>query len=201
MIGERWSWLIIRAFLTGPKRFGELQTQLPGIGTNLLSDRLKSLVEAGVVVKTGAARQSAYRLTERGEELRPITHQLIRWGRQFWTSPETSLGGPKDSPPLARPEWDMLAIEASFVPERAHGVSAVMELTLSGFTFHLVIRNRCCRAITGPAIDPDVRITSDSSTLLAIDRRETSVESAEAKVRLKVEGDREVFNHLFTLFD
>jgi DNA-binding HxlR family transcriptional regulator len=49
VIGERWTWLIIRGLLTGPKRFGELLDQLPGIGTNLLSDRIKTLLENGIV--------------------------------------------------------------------------------------------------------------------------------------------------------
>ncbi len=42
VIGERWTWLILRALLTGPKRFGDLTRQLPGMGTNLLSQRLQA---------------------------------------------------------------------------------------------------------------------------------------------------------------
>jgi alkyl sulfatase BDS1-like metallo-beta-lactamase superfamily hydrolase len=104
-------------------------------------------------------------------------------------------------PLLAMPEWDMLAIEAAFVPEKSQGVSAVMQLTLSGFTFHLIIRNQACRAVVGPAVQPDVCIVSDSATLMAIGKSETSVETAENKVRLKIEGDRNAFNHLFQLFE
>ena len=198
LVGERWTWLIIRGLLTGPKRFGELLDQLPGIGTNLLSDRIKTLVENGIVEKRGKGRQSAYCLTSLGEELRPVTHQLIRWGRNF-----SSVNGhmPADGTlPLSMPEWDMLALEAAFIPERADGVQAVMQLTLSGFTFHLVIRNKACRAVYGPAVEPDVIVTTDSATLIAIGGSETSIESAEEKVKLKIEGDRSVFNQLFQLF-
>jgi ubiquinone biosynthesis protein UbiJ len=99
------------------------------------------------------------------------------------------------------PEWDMLALEAAFIPERADGVQAVMQLTLSGFTFHLVIRNNSCRAVYGPAVEPDVLVTTDSATLTDIGGSETSVESAEEKVKLKIEGDRSVFNQLFQLFE
>ena len=196
-IGERWTWLILRALLTGPKRYGEIQQQLPGIGTNLLADRLKALCENGIARKSGTGRQSAYELTESGEALRPITHQLIRWGRQFWTS----QGSPGENSAISMPEWDMLAVEAAFLPEKAVGIQAVLQITLSGFSFHLLIKNQQCRAVIGPAIAPDVSITSDSATLLAIGRQETSVASEEEKVRLKIEGDREMFKLLFDLFD
>ena len=197
MIGERWTWLILRALLTGPKRYGEIQQQLPGIGTNLLADRLKALCENGIARKSGTGRQSAYELTESGEALRQITHQLIRWGRQFWTDQDSA--GYQST--VSMPEWDMLALEAAFLPEKAAGIQAVLQITLSGFSFHVLIKNQQCRAVSGPAIAPDVSITSDSATLLAIGRQETSVASEEEKVRLKIEGDREMFKLLFDLFD
>jgi DNA-binding HxlR family transcriptional regulator len=201
LIGERWTWLILRALLTGPKRYGELQEQLPGIGTNLLASRLKDLCRNGVARRTGSGRQSAYELTAVGEQLRPIAHGLIRWGRQFGDTTLSSAGGDSGKPVRSRPEWDMLAIEAAFRPERAEGVRAVMQFTLSGFTFHLVIRDQQCRAVVGPSVAADVAITSDSATLMAIGRQETSVSREEEKVRLKIEGDRAVFNLLFELFE
>jgi len=193
LIGERWTWLIIRALLTGPKRYGELLDQLPGIGTNLLADRLKSLTGLNVAEKSGQGRQAAYQLSETGEQLRPITHELIRWGRHFPAQ--------MDANAVSRPEWDMLAIEAMFQPDRAEGVNAILEFILSGFNFHLVLRNQTCRAVTGPAINPDVKITSDSATLMAIANQQTTTQKAEQKIRLKIEGDREVFNLLFALFE
>lgn len=200
LIGERWTWLIIRGLLTGPKRYSELLDQLPGIGTNLLSERIRLLVEHEIAEKSGEGRQSAYRLTSLGEELRPIAHQLIRWGRHFPLSAasEISNGG---EPAVSMPQWDMLALEAAFVPEWADGIQAVMQLTLSGFTFHLVIRNNSCRAVSGPAVEPDVHVITDSATLIDLGGKQTSLEAAEEKVRLKIEGDRSVFNQLFRLFD
>ena len=95
----------------------------------------------------------------------------------------------------------MLAIEAMFRPERAEGVNVTMEFELSGFVFHLVIRNQQCRAVVGAAVSPDVRITSDSATLLAIGNQETTVQSAEEKIHLKIDGDRNAFRLLFELFE
>jgi alkyl sulfatase BDS1-like metallo-beta-lactamase superfamily hydrolase len=140
-------------------------------------------------------------LTEAGEELRPVAHGLIRWGRRFLDSAGNGPEADDETAPIRRPEWDMLAIEAAFRPERSEGVQAIMQFTLSGFTFHLLIKNRQCRAVTGPCVSPDVCVTSDSATLMALGRQETSVAREEDKVRLKIEGDRDVFNLLFELFE
>ena len=193
MIGERWTWLILRGLLTGPKRYKDLLDQLPGIGTNLLAERMKKLVSLGIAEKSGDGRQAAYQLTDIGEQLRPIGHALINWGRNF--------PGPAAEDVTSKPEWDMLAVEAMFRPERAAGISVVMEFELSGFVFHLVIRNQACRAVIGAAVSPDVRITSDSATLVAIGNRETTVQSAEEKIHLKIDGDRNAFKFLFELFE
>jgi len=201
LIGERWTWLILRALLTGPKRYGELLEQLPGIGTNLLAERLKTLCNKGIARRSRSGRQAAYELTTAGEELRPVAHGLIRWGRQFMDNAGNGLDSDDETAPIRKPEWDMLAIEAAFRPERSEGVQAIMQFTLSGFTFHLLIKNRECRAVTGPSVSPDVCITSDSATLMALGRQETSVAREEDKVRLKIDGDREKFNLLFELFE
>ena len=110
LIGERWTWLVLRGLLTGPKRYKDLLDQLPGIGTNLLAARLKDLVWLGIAEKSGSGRQAAYQLTDIGEQLRPISHALINWGRNF----PDHAGEDANS----KPEWDMLAIEAMFRPER-----------------------------------------------------------------------------------
>ncbi|HEX2414775.1 MAG TPA: helix-turn-helix domain-containing protein [Thermoleophilaceae bacterium] len=83
LLGERWTLLVVRELLLGPKRFGTLQAALPGISTNLLSARLRSLVAAGVaepVRLPPPAAVSAYALTERGEALRPAVEALAVWG-------------------------------------------------------------------------------------------------------------------------
>ncbi len=87
LIGERWTLLVIRELLFGPKRFGALKEALPGISANLLSARLQSLTEAGVVASVElpapAAGVSAYALTDRGEELREPVELLSLWGMDF----------------------------------------------------------------------------------------------------------------------
>lgn len=83
LLGERWTLLVVRELLLGPKRFGALQAALPGISTNLLSARLQTLVAAGIaepVRLPPPAAVDAYALTEHGEALRPALEALSVWG-------------------------------------------------------------------------------------------------------------------------
>src|SRR6478752_477301 len=83
LLGERWTLLIVRELLLGPKRFGALEEALPGIGPNLLSARLASLSEAGLIERVELpppASVSAYALTERGEGLREPVEAMAVWG-------------------------------------------------------------------------------------------------------------------------
>ncbi len=78
LVGDRWSLLIVRELLIlGGRRFGELQDGLPGIATNLLTERLRHLGEAGVVSRDEAGR---YTLTSWGEMLAGPVYALARWG-------------------------------------------------------------------------------------------------------------------------
>ena len=83
VLGERWTLLIVRELLLGPKRFGALEAALPGIGPNLLSARLAALAEAGIVERAelpAPASVSAYALTQRGEGLREVVEAMAVWG-------------------------------------------------------------------------------------------------------------------------
>ncbi|WP_309239820.1 helix-turn-helix domain-containing protein [Actinomadura sp. J1-007] len=99
LVGERWTLLIVRELLVGPCRYNQLQSNLPGIGTNLLAERLRFLTEAGLVRQRGreGSKVRLYELTEQGEGLREPVLALARWGSAPCTrrAPRTSsaLGG------------------------------------------------------------------------------------------------------------
>lgn len=76
VIGDRWVLLIVRELLNGPRRYGELTHGLPGIATNLLAERLRTMQASGVVAKTDDDR---YQLTEWGEGLREVVVAIGRW--------------------------------------------------------------------------------------------------------------------------
>ncbi len=83
LVGQRWALLIVRELLDGPKRFGDLQRDLPRIPSNILTTRLKELRESGLAVRIPLAHNAlAYRLTERGEALRDAIEALDAWGAE-----------------------------------------------------------------------------------------------------------------------
>jgi DNA-binding HxlR family transcriptional regulator len=90
-IGDRWTLLVVAALLDGPRRFGDLQEAIPGIATNVLSQRLRGLQEEGLVAaepySTRPARYS-YELSRSGRELAGALRLLADWGSRHRTDAE-----------------------------------------------------------------------------------------------------------------
>src|ERR1700761_1616213 len=83
LIGDKWTMLIVRDLLLGARYSDELLSSREGIATNILSSRLKSLVEHGLVTSTPDKedrRRVRYRLTKRGETLRSVARAMADWG-------------------------------------------------------------------------------------------------------------------------
>src|ERR1700683_3283054 len=76
IVGDRWTLLIVRELLTGPRRYGDLQEGLAGIATNLLADRLRHLEQRGVVDRDS---RGTYKLTKWGQGLAGPIYALARW--------------------------------------------------------------------------------------------------------------------------
>src|SRR5436305_11702023 len=108
VIGNRWTLLIVRELLLrGPSRYTDLREGLPGIATNLLAERLRELEEARLVAREEAPPPVAttlFRLTPRGEELRPVIERLTLWG-----APLMTVQDPKD---VVRSHWLAFALES-----------------------------------------------------------------------------------------
>lgn len=82
-VGDRWSLLIVEALLDGPRRFNDLGTAVAGIAPNILTDRLRRLERAGVVVGQRYSERPvrlAYSLTADGQELAGVLRLLAAWG-------------------------------------------------------------------------------------------------------------------------
>jgi DNA-binding HxlR family transcriptional regulator len=82
-VGDRWTLLIVHALLGGPLRFGELAEALPGIATNVLSQRLKRLEGDGLVMSSAYSARPprfSYELTQAGRELAGVLALLAHWG-------------------------------------------------------------------------------------------------------------------------
>jgi DNA-binding HxlR family transcriptional regulator len=82
-VGDRWSLLVVAALLGGPRRFGDLLTDLDGIAPNILSKRLERLEADGLVVGEPYSRRPlrhSYRLTAAGADLAGALRMLAQWG-------------------------------------------------------------------------------------------------------------------------
>lgn len=111
VLGERWTLLVVRELMTGPKRFADLQSGLPGIATNILTERLRTLVDEGVVERRTLPRPAVtqvYELTDRGRELKPVLLALAGWGAP-------KLGLPREGEQF-RLAWLMIALDLSYDP-------------------------------------------------------------------------------------
>src|SRR5258707_8149330 len=107
LIGERWTLLIIRELLLGPKRFGDLQEHLDGMSPTLLTARLAALIDSNVVRRITLPRPvnaQLYELTDIGREIQPAIRELIRWGGRFLFPPV-----PGDA---FEPDWVLLGLDA-----------------------------------------------------------------------------------------
>lgn len=135
LVGERWSLLIVRELLRGPKRYTDLVDGLPGIGTNILAARLRELEEGGIVRKRKLpppAASTVYELTEYGAELEEPLYALARWGAR-------SLGPPKPKDEFYS-GWGLNAFAALLEPEQARGLTETYVLRVDGeaYTVRLV---------------------------------------------------------------
>ncbi|MFZ1993024.1 MAG: helix-turn-helix domain-containing protein [Solirubrobacteraceae bacterium] len=93
-MGDKWTLLIVRDLLSGPRRFVELQRVLPGISTEQLRSRLNRMVADGMLTRKRYREvppRVDYELTERSRQLAPVLGQLARWGYEWaWSAPRTS---------------------------------------------------------------------------------------------------------------
>jgi DNA-binding HxlR family transcriptional regulator len=124
LVGGRWSLLIVRELLTGPKRYTELQHGLPGIPTNILSSRLRELEEAGLLERSLLAHSSSvvYGLTGYGLELEEAVVRLGVWGSK-------SLGRPGEDAAFSLSAL-ALALRGAFDPSKAADSELLLEVRL-----------------------------------------------------------------------
>ncbi|MGO9977434.1 MAG: winged helix-turn-helix transcriptional regulator [Solirubrobacteraceae bacterium] len=86
VVGERWALLVVRELLLGPQRYSDLRRALPGVSTNLLTDRLHELDDRGVLRRhrlPPPAASTVYELTDRGRQLTGVLDALGAWGAEL----------------------------------------------------------------------------------------------------------------------
>lgn len=164
VVGDRWTLLIVRELaLRGACRYTDLRDGLPGIASNLLAERLRSLEAAGVVAREEAPPPVAttlFRLTPRGESLRPVLDDLMRWGLPLMTEQS-----PKEA---VRSHWLAGALELMLADRRSEGPAVTLELRTGDQPIVIAAREGAIEVSLGAAEDPDATLAGAPMPILGL---------------------------------
>lgn len=188
-LGERWTLLLIRELLLGPRRFTDLMSGLPGIAPNLLSDRLRALEGQGVISRATLpppAGARVYELTARGRRLQPALLELARWGMEPMEPPR-----PDEH---RRPGWYAVALQAAFRPELAHDLEESYAFVIDDVAFHLEVADGEAHARYGAPQAAAFVLRTSLANLLAL---ATGIRSPRGS---ELEGDAAAFGRFTRLF-
>ena len=190
-VGERWTLLVVRNLLLGPKRYSDLLESLPGITTNLLALRLQEMERLGLVMKRKApapVRATLYELAPAGRALEPALMELARWGGRVMDQP--SKGDTLDI------GWALLSLKRRY----RGGRKLVAELVVDERCFELVLDTAYLTVTEGRATRPDVSVRGSRDAIRAwlFLRRDASALRSEGA--LSVDGSEPAWHALATAF-
>lgn len=186
VLGERWTHLVIRELSLGSDSFNDLRKGLPLMSPSLLSSRLKSLEEAGIVQRQSRGSHVRYLLTKAGDELVPIILQLGTWGHRWVRS---DLSSADLDPGLL--VWDIhRTLKADFfTAERTVIRIEFTDMASSKRFWWLVIRDGDVDVcLKDPGFDVDLTISSDLKTLTAVWMGDTTILKAMRENQVQVAG-------------
>ncbi|WP_133917090.1 winged helix-turn-helix transcriptional regulator [Streptomyces sp. NBC_00582] len=190
VVGDRWTLLIVRELLAGPRRYTDLHADLPGVSTDVLAGRLRDMERDGLTTRRRLPPPGAayvYELTRRGRELLPVLQALGRWG-------EGELGERRPTDAV-RAHWFALpllrALEGEDFPDVRQADGEILEVRLDEGEFHLHLGAQDGPVHgDGPAPrEPAARLALDAGTCAAVARGELGVRDAVRAGRIDVAGD------------
>jgi DNA-binding HxlR family transcriptional regulator len=177
VVGDRWTLLIVRELsLRGASRYTDLRNGLPGIASNLLAERLRELEHAGVVAREEAPPPIAtalFRLTPRGEQLRPVLDGLFRWGVPLMTEQK-----PDDA---ARSHWLAGALDTMLVDREPDSPAVTLELQTADQPITIEARDGVVHTRLGPAESPDLTLSGSPNPIMGVLLGVLDLASAKAK--------------------
>ncbi len=193
LVGERWSLLIARELMFGPRRFGELRAGLAGISANVLTQRLAGMEEVGILIKRKLpppASVQVYELTEWGYGAEVAIQELGRWAVQ---SPLHDATLPFSAASA------MLSFRTMIDRSRSGAFDATVGFRLGEEGF---VAKVDAAGIAIHRSDPagDVIFATDPVTLASIVYGGRPIADAEAAGSLQIEGDRALAERFVTLF-
>jgi DNA-binding HxlR family transcriptional regulator len=195
VVGERWTLLIVRDLLLGPKRYTDLRAGLPGIATDILTARLRTLEEAGFVRRRDLpppAPATVYELTEMGNRLGPAIRALGQVGL-------TMLGSPQPGEDV-RPERFVVGLHASFRREEFADLTETYELVIDSQPFTVEVTDGVVDVRQGGASSPSMSLEIDGDTFVALMTGRVSAADSLAKRRATLQGERSVLERFIDAF-
>jgi DNA-binding HxlR family transcriptional regulator len=102
LLGGKWKTVILARLKEGPLRYGELRRLVPQLSDKVLTERLDDLQSLGLIRRQGDKRSSAYRLSARGETLKPLLQALYDWGQEHARELNVVVNAQRDSDPVSR---------------------------------------------------------------------------------------------------
>ncbi|MEW2548798.1 helix-turn-helix domain-containing protein [Streptomyces sp. NPDC047002] len=183
--GDRWTLLIVRELLAGPRRYTDLHADLPGVSTDVLASRLRDMERDGLVTRRKLPPPAAavvYELTARGAGLLPVLDALAAWG-----APDLGEPGPTDA---VRAHWFALPL-LRVLRGRAGAAEGTAEVRLDAGTFHLHLGATSAPAYgEGPApAGADAVLALDDATCRALCGGALPLADAVAAGEVSVTGD------------
>lgn len=189
--GNRWTLLIIRELVPGPRRFTDLMQGLPGISRALLTERLRGLEQDGVIARhelPPPAARRVYELTDDGRELAAAMGPLIGWGAKRI--------GDRQRGETFQPRWVAVAMAGLADRDATTGVTETYQYVIGDSSFHFTIEDGSLELHDGRADEPAVVVETDERTWQAIASGKLKASAALGAGSLRMSGDPEASKRL-----
>ena len=191
VVGDRWTLLIVRELsLRGASRYTDLRNGLPGIATNLLAERLRELEHAGVITREDAPPPIAttlFRLTPRGEQLRPVLDGLFQWGMPLMTEQK-----PGDA---VRSHWLAGALETMLVDRHPNSPAVTLEVQTGDQPIAIEAGGGTINVRLGGVESPDLTLSGPPNPIMGL--LLGLLDTGEAKARgVEHRGDRAILERI-----
>lgn len=190
LIGERWSLLIVRELMFGPRRFGELKASLGGISANVLTQRLEGLEEADILSRRKLpppASVQVYELTAWGYESETAIQELGRW----------AVRSPRHDPTLPLSAASLMMSARTMY---AGGMHATVGFRMGVETFIATLTLRKISIRRADPVDTDVTFEADQHAIAGVIYGGRPLADAEADGSIRLIGERGVAEDYITRF-
>lgn len=197
LVGERWTLLIVRELMSGPKRYTDLAGGLPGIGTSLLAKRLAKLENGGVIERRllpPPAAATVYELAPPGHELAAALVPLITWGLRH-AVPETPGNHQFNA------TWCVLPFTQPADPLALAGIEATYEFRIGDSTALVRVRDEHAYLLPPESATPDTTISMAPATVAALGAGRRTISEAATAGAITVDGDPSPATALFAAFE